>query len=121
MKVGFSGHTRQYHNIKGEIDANIAKVLESGEYVHGPMNKQFEKEFAAFSGTKYSIPCGNGTDAIWLAIMALGLGKGDEIITNANTFFATAEAIWIAGATAVMISLIGLAALGLLLLGAWRQ
>ena len=62
MQVGFYGHVRQYNNIKAEIDANIAKVLASGEYVHGPMNKQFEKEFAAFSGTKYSIPCGNGTE-----------------------------------------------------------
>ena len=103
MQVGFYGHVRQYHNIKKEIDANIARVLESGEYVHGPMNKQFEKEFAEFSGAKYAIPCGNGTDALWLTLMALGIGAGDEVITNANTFFATAEAIWIAGATAVLI------------------
>ena len=103
MKVGFYGHTRQYQRIQKEIDANIAKVLASGEYVHGPMNKQFEKEFAEFSGTKYAIPCGNGTDAIWLTLMALGIGPGDEVITNANTFFATAEAIWIAGATTVLI------------------
>jgi len=103
MKVGFYGHVRQYHNIKAEIDANIAKVLASGEFVHGPMNKQFEKEFAEFSGTKHAIPCGNGTDAIWLTLLALGVGSGDEVITNANTFFATAEAIWIAGATAVLI------------------
>lgn len=103
MNVGFYGHVRQYHNIKAEIDANIAKVLESGEYVHGPMNKQFEKEFAEFSGTKYAIPCGNGTDALWLTLMAMGVGPGDEVITNANTFFATAEAIWIAGATTVLV------------------
>src|ERR1035438_299053 len=103
MKVGFYGHRRQYQRIQKEIDANIAKVLASGEYVHGPMNKQFEKEFAEFSGTKYAIPCGNGTDALWLTLMALGIGPGDEVITNANTFFATAEAIWIAGATTVLI------------------
>ena len=103
MKVGFYGHVRQYQNIQKEIDANIQKVLMSGEYVHGPMNKQFEKEFAEFSGTKYAIPCGNGTDALWLSLMALGIGEGDEVITNANTFFATAEAIWIAGATVVMV------------------
>jgi UDP-2-acetamido-2-deoxy-ribo-hexuluronate aminotransferase len=103
MKVGFYGHVRQYKNIQAEIDANIQKVLLSGEYVHGPMNKQFEKEFAEFSGTKYAIPCGNGTDALWLTLMAMGIGPGDEVITNANTFFATAEAIWIAGATAVLI------------------
>ena len=103
MQVGFYGHVRQYHNIKKEIDDNIAKVLESGEYVHGPMNKQFEKELAAFHGMKHAIGTGNGTDAIWLALMGLGIGPGDEVITNANTFFATAEAIWIAGATAVLI------------------
>jgi len=103
MKVGFYGHVRQYHNIKQEIDANIAKVLESGEYVQGPMNKQFEKELAAFHGMKYAIGTGNGTDAIWLALMALGIGPGDEVITHPNTFFATAEAIWIAGATCVFV------------------
>ena len=103
MKVGFYGHVRQYHNIKKEIDANIAQVLESGEYVQGPMNKQFEKELAAFHGMKYAIGTGNGTDAIWLTLMALGIGPGDEVITHPNTFFATAEAIWIAGATAVFV------------------
>ena len=87
MKVGFYGHVRQYHNIKQEIDANIAQVLESGEYVHGPMNKQFEKELAAFHGMKYAIGTGNGTDAIWLALMALGIGPGDEVITNAKYVF----------------------------------
>jgi dTDP-4-amino-4,6-dideoxygalactose transaminase len=69
----------------------------------GPMLKQFEAELAAYHGTKYAIGVGNGTDAIWLALMALGVGPGDECITNANTFFATAEAIWIAGATAVLV------------------
>ncbi len=103
MKVEFYGHVRQYHNIKSEIDKNIATVLESGQYVMGPMLKQFEAELAAYHGTKYAIGTGNGTDSIWLALMALGIGQGDEVITNANTFFATAEAIWIAGATAVLV------------------
>ncbi len=103
MKVEFYGHVRQYHNIQAEIDANIKKVLESGNYVQGPMLKQFEAEFAAYSGTKYAIGVANGTDAIWLALMALGVGPGDEVITHPNTFFATAEAIWIAGATAVFV------------------
>ncbi len=103
MKVGFYGHVRQYHNIKDEIDANIAKVLESGKYVMGPMVDQFESEFAEFSGTEYAIGVGNGTDAIWLTLMALGVGPGDECITTTNTFFATAEAIWVAGATAVFV------------------
>src|SRR3989440_429317 len=103
MKVEFYGHQRQYHNIKKEIDANISEVLESGQYVMGPMLKRFEGELAAYSGTKYAIGVGNGTDALWLAFMALGVGPGDECITHTNTFFATAEGIWIAGATAVFV------------------
>src|SRR5437867_7034011 len=103
MKVEFYGHIRQYHNIKSEIDRNIQTVVESGQYVMGPMLKQFESELAAYHGNKYAIGLGNGTDAIWLALMALGVGPGDEVITHPNTFFATAEAIWIAGATAVFV------------------
>lgn len=103
MKVSFYGHVRQYHNLKAEIDANLNEVLESSGYVMGPMLKRFEGELAAFHGTRHAIGVGNGTDAIWLALMALGIGPGDEVITHANTFFATAEAIWIAGATAVLV------------------
>src|SRR5512140_3906157 len=103
MKVEFYGHVRQYHNIKSEIDKNIQTVLESGQYVMGPMLKKFEGELAAYHGMKYAVGTGNGTDSIWLALMALGVGPGDEVITHPNTFFATAEAIWIAGATAVFV------------------
>ena len=103
MKVEFYGHVRQYHNLKSEIDHNIEKVLESGQYVMGPMLKQFESAFAAYHGMKFAVGVGNGTDAIWLALMALGIGPGDEVITHPNTFFATAEAIWIAGATTVFV------------------
>ncbi len=103
MKVEFYGHVRQYQNIQAEIDGNMRKVLLSGNYVQGPMLKQFEAEFAAYSETKYAVGLGNGTDAIWLAFMALGIGPGDEVITHPNTFFATAEGIWTAGATAVFV------------------
>ncbi len=103
MKVEFYGHVRQYHNIQSEIDQNLKTVLESGQYVMGPMLKKFEGELAAFHGTRFAVGVGNGTDAIWLALMALGIGPGDEVITHPNTFFATAEAIWIAGATAVFV------------------
>lgn len=103
MKVEFYGHVRQYRNIQKEIDANLQQVILSGNYVQGPMLKQFEGEFAAYSGTRYAAGLANGTDAIWLALMALGIGPGDEVITHPNTFFATAEAIWIAGATAVFV------------------
>jgi UDP-2-acetamido-2-deoxy-ribo-hexuluronate aminotransferase len=103
MNVPFYGHQRQYLSIKDEIDAAMQEVLMSGQYVQGPMLKRFEAELAAYAGAKYAIGVGNGTDALWLAFMALGLGEGDEMITNANTFFATAEAMWIAGATAVLV------------------
>jgi dTDP-4-amino-4,6-dideoxygalactose transaminase len=103
MKVEFYGHVRQYHNLKSEIDANLKEVLESGQYVMGPMLKRFEGELAAYHGTKHAVGVANGTDAIWLALMALGVGPGDEVITHANTFFATAEGIWTAGATAVLV------------------
>ena len=102
-KVPFYGHVRQYHNIKSEIDANIEEVLQSGEYVQGPMLKQFEAELAAYAGTKHAIGVATARTRIWLALMALGIGPGDEVITHPNTFFATAEAIWIAGATAVFV------------------
>ncbi len=103
MNVPFYGHVRQYQNVKSEIDSHIQQVLESGQYVMGPMLKQFEKEFAAYHGMQYAVGVGNGTDALWLAFQALGIGSGDECITTTNTFFATAEAIWIAGATAVFV------------------
>jgi len=103
MKVGFYGHVRQYENIKNEIDANINEVLMSGKYVQGPMLEAFEAQAAEYFGSKHAIGVGNGTDAIWLSLMALGIGPGDEVITHANTFFATVEAIWIAGAKAVLV------------------
>jgi dTDP-4-amino-4,6-dideoxygalactose transaminase len=103
VKVPFYGHTRQYHNIKKEIDDAISGVLESGQYVMGPAVGKFEGEFAKYYGTKHAIGLNSGTDALWLVFMALDLKPGDEVITNANTFFATAEAIWIAGGKAVLV------------------
>ena len=69
MKVEFYGHVRQYKNIQPEIDANLREVLLSGSYVQGPMLKRFEAEFAHYSGTKFTVGLGNGTDAIWLALI----------------------------------------------------
>src|SRR5262252_2506235 len=103
MNVSFYGHVRQYHNIQAEIDANLREVLESGQYVMGPMLRRFENELADYHKMKHAVGVGNGTDALWLAFLALGVGPGDECITTANTFFATAEAIWIANATAVFV------------------
>ncbi len=103
VKVEFYGHVRQYHGLKNEIDGAIHEVLESGSFVMGPKLQQFEKELAAYCHAKEAVGVNSGTDALWLAFIALGIGPGDEVITTPNTFFATAEAIWIAGATAVFV------------------
>ena len=103
MNVAFYGHVRQYNNVKADIDAAIQEVLDSGKFVQGPMLAKFEAQAAEYFGTKHAIGVGNGTDAIWLALMALGIGAGDEVIVQANTFFATAEAAWIAGARVVLV------------------
>lgn len=105
MKVGFYGHVRQYRNLKEEIDAAIGEVLESGEYVMGPALARFEKELAAYFGMKSAVGVNSGTDALWLVFLALGIGPGDEVITTANTFFATAEAVWFTGAKAVFVDI----------------
>jgi dTDP-4-amino-4,6-dideoxygalactose transaminase len=103
MKVAFYGNVRQYHAIKAEIDSRFHEVMESGEYVMGPMLKRFEKELADYTGMKHAVGVNSGTDAIWLVLLALGIGPGDECITTSNTFFATAEAIWFTGATVVFV------------------
>jgi dTDP-4-amino-4,6-dideoxygalactose transaminase len=103
VKVGFYGHVRQYHNLRAEIDQAIHEVLESGSYVLGPQVQQFEEELARYFDLKEAVGVNSGTDALWLTFVALGIGEGDEVITVANTFFATAEAIWLAGATPVFV------------------
>lgn len=103
MDVSFYGHVRQYHNLKAELDNAISTVLESGNYVMGPTLQRFEGELAAYFGTKHAVGINSGTDGLWLPLLALGVGPGDEVITTTNTFFATAEAIWIAGAKAVFV------------------
>jgi dTDP-4-amino-4,6-dideoxygalactose transaminase len=104
-KIGFYGHVRQYHNLRAEIDHAIHEVLESGTYVLGPQVEQFEKELARYCSTREAVGLNSGTDALWLTFVALGIGEGDEVITVANTFFATAEAIWLAGATPVFVDI----------------
>jgi len=102
-KIGFYGHVRQYHNLKTEIDTAFSEVMESGAYVLGPKVKQFEQELAAYCNVKEAVGVNSGTDALWLAFLAMGIGPGDEVITTSNTFFATAEAIWLVGATPVFV------------------
>ncbi len=83
----------QYLKIKPEIDAAIAGVIESTAFIKGPAVKQFEQHLAGYLNVKHVIGCGNGTDALQLALMALGLEPGDEVITSSFTFIATAEVI----------------------------
>ncbi len=80
-------------------------MLDSCAFVGGPFVEEFEKEYAKFCGCKYAIGVGNGTEALWLAMLALGIGPGDEVITVPNTFIATAEAIRFCGAKPVFMDI----------------
>lgn len=102
-KIEFYGHVKQYHNLKAEIDQAILDVLESGSYVLGPQLAKFELELAEYMKARDAVGVNSGTDALLLVLLALGIGLGDEVITTSNTFFATAEAIWLAGATPVFV------------------
>jgi UDP-2-acetamido-2-deoxy-ribo-hexuluronate aminotransferase len=83
----------QYHRIKNEVDGAIAEVLESTQFIKGPAVKKFEDNFARYMGVKDVISCANGTDALQIAMMALGYEPGDEVITASFTYVATAEVI----------------------------
>ena len=83
----------QYQKIKGDVDAAIMNVLDSAAFINGPEVKQFETELQEYLDVKHVIPCGNGTDALQIALMALGLEPGDEVITADFTFAATVEVI----------------------------
>ena len=103
MKVPFLDLKAQYESIKDEVAAAIQQVLDKTAFAGGPFVAQFEKEFAAFCKTQYSIGVGSGTDALWLALLGLGVGPGDEVITVPDTFIATAEAISYCGAKPVFV------------------
>ncbi len=94
---------RQYQQIAKEADTAVLEVLRSGYYIGGPVVSDFEKSFATYVGTKDCIGCNSGTDALYLALLALGIGVGDEVITPSFTFFATAEVVSLTGATPVFV------------------
>jgi UDP-2-acetamido-2-deoxy-ribo-hexuluronate aminotransferase len=91
----------QYLKIKDEVNAAQRRVIESAAFINGPEVKEFEKELAAYLGVKHAIGCANGTDALQIAMMALGLQPGDEIITCSFTFVATVEVVALLGITPV--------------------
>src|SRR4029077_19719801 len=93
MKVPFLDLKTHHAPLIDKFDRAIRQVIESSAFAGGPFVERFEEEFAAFCGSPYAIGVGNGTDALWLTLLALGIGEGDEVITVPNTFIATAEAI----------------------------
>lgn len=101
MEIPFVDLKSQYLSIKEEIDAAIASVIERTAFIGGPFLEEFEKSFAGFCRAEHCIGVGNGTDAIFLVLKALGIGPGDEVITTANSFIATSEAITMARARVV--------------------
>ncbi len=93
----------QQARIKDQIDANIQKVLAHGQYILGPEVAVLEEKLATYVGAKYCISCANGTDALQIALMALGVGVGDEVITPGFTYIATAETVALLGAKPVYV------------------
>lgn len=95
----------QYQELKLELNTVYVDVMETAGFIGGPRVKTLEEEIAAYCATDYAVACGNGTDALFLTMAALGIGKGDEVITTPFTFWATVEAIVHVGATPVFVDI----------------
>lgn len=106
MNISLIDLKRQYETIKEDGDKAVLKVLNDAKYIMGENVLSFEKEFASYIGVKHAISVGNGTDALIIALKALGIGHGDEVITTPFTFFATAESISFVGATPVFVDVL---------------
>ncbi len=94
---------RQYQKIKGEVDAAVQRVIESTAFINGPDVAAFARELEAYLGVKHVIPCANGTDALQMALMALDVKPGDEIITPSFTYIATVEVVALLGLKPVFV------------------
>jgi len=101
MSVPFADLQLQYQTIKSEVDAAIASVIRESSFIRGPYVDAFEREFARAVETKHCVSCANGTDALYLAMRALGVQPGDEVITAAHSWISTSAMITQAGATVV--------------------
>src|SRR6185312_12789038 len=95
----------QYQALKGQINERIQNVLEHGQFIMGPEVEECERRLSQFSGAKHAIACASGTDAAVMAMMAMGLGPGDEVIMPAFSFIATAESVVLVGATPVYVDI----------------
>lgn len=104
-KIPFFTLEKEYLMHEKQINAAVARVLKSQQFILGRETELFEEEFAAYLGIKYAIGVGSGTDGLILALLALGITKGDEVITQSNSFVATAEAIAFVGAKAVFVDI----------------
>lgn len=105
MKVPFLNLKAQYDAIAGEVEQSIKQVLSSCAFSGGPYVQKFEEEFADFCDSRFAVGVGSGTEALWLVLLALGVGAGDEVITVPNSFIATAEAISLCGARPVFVDI----------------
>jgi dTDP-4-amino-4,6-dideoxygalactose transaminase len=95
----------QYKKIKKDIDETALRVIESGQYILGKEVSEFENEIARYIGVKYAVGCASGTDALMIAMMALGIGRGDEVVTTPFTFAATTETIVLLGAKPIYVDI----------------
>ena len=105
MSVPFIDLKSQYLALKNNIDSRIQKVLDSGAYINGPEVAELEQKLAQHTGSKHCLAVASGTDALLIPMMALGIGPGDEVITSAFSFIATAETIVLAGATPIYVDI----------------
>jgi dTDP-4-amino-4,6-dideoxygalactose transaminase len=103
MKINFLDLKTQYESIKPEIDAAILQVINTSSFVLGPSVAKFEQDFSQYCQCEETIAVNSGTSALFLALKAMGIGAGDEVVTAANTFIATAAAIIYTGATPILV------------------
>lgn len=105
MKISFIDLQAQYQAYKPEIDEAIQNVLNSSQYIMGPEVNKLEEGLAAYTGSKHAIACSSGTDALLIALMAMGIQPGDEVITTPFTFISTTEVVSLLGAVPIFVDI----------------
>lgn len=105
VKIPYIDFVHQHSDVRSEVLAAMAGVLDRGQYILGSEVQDFEKEFAAYVGTQFAVGVSSGTSALYLALRALGIGRGDEVITVSNSYIATATAVVLAGAEPVFVDI----------------
>ena len=103
INVNFINLKKQYKDIGKEIGKDIINLITNAQFVGGETLDKFEHDFAIYNNVKYAVGVGSGTDALWLSLVSLGIGQGDEVITPSNTFIATAFAVSHTGAVPIFV------------------